>query len=66
MVVRKEAKATISLSHETSPSAQGMGTSNEALEKAEIVKGYVKARTKAGMIVTYSELRHSYPVLKSM
>jgi len=52
MVVRKEDKnGQLLLSHKRARQLKAWERVNEALEKDEIVKGYVKARTKGGMIV---------------
>ena len=52
MVVRKEDKnGQLVLSHKRARQLKAWERVNEALEKDEIVKGYVKARTKGGMIV---------------
>ena len=52
MVVRKENKnGQLVLSHKRARQLKAWERVNEALEKDEIVKGYVKARTKGGMIV---------------
>ncbi len=52
MVVRKEDKnGQLVLSHKKARQLKAWERVNEALEKDEIVKGYVKARTKGGMIV---------------
>ncbi len=52
MVVRKEDKnGQLVLSHKRARQLKAWERVNEALEKDEIVKGYIKARTKGGMIV---------------
>ncbi len=52
MVVRKEDKnGQLLLSHKRARQLQAWARVNEALANEEIVKGYVKARTKGGMIV---------------
>jgi len=52
MVVRKEDKnGQLVLSHKRARQLKAWERVNEALENDEIVKGYVKARTKGGMIV---------------
>ena len=52
MVVRKEDRnGQLLLSHKRARQLKAWERVNEALEKDEIVKGYVKARTKGGMIV---------------
>ncbi len=52
MVVRREDKnGQLLLSHKRARQLKAWARVNEALEKEEIVKGYVKARTKGGMIV---------------
>ncbi len=52
MVVRKEDKnGQLLLSHKRARQLKAWERVNEALENDEIVKGYVKARTKGGMIV---------------
>ncbi len=52
MVVRKEDKnGQLVLSNKRARQLKAWERVNEALEKDEIVKGYVKARTKGGMIV---------------
>ncbi len=52
MVVRKEDKnGQLLLSHKRARQLKAWERVNQALENDEIVKGYVKARTKGGMIV---------------
>ncbi len=52
MVVRKEDKnGQLLLSHKRARQLKAWDRVNEALENDEIVKGFVKARTKGGMIV---------------
>jgi small subunit ribosomal protein S1 len=52
MVVRKEDKnGQLVLSHKRARQLKAWERVNKALENDEIVKGYVKARTKGGMIV---------------
>jgi len=52
MVVRKEDKnGQLVLSHKRARQLKAWERVNQALENDEIVKGYVKARTKGGMIV---------------
>ncbi len=52
MVVKKEDKnGQLVLSHKRARQLKAWERVNEALEKDEIVKGYIKARTKGGMIV---------------
>jgi len=52
MVVRKEDKnGQLVLSHKRARQLKAWERVNEALEKDEIVKGFIKARTKGGMIV---------------
>ncbi len=52
MVVKKEDKnGQLLLSHKRARQLKAWERVNEALEKDEIVKGYIKARTKGGMIV---------------
>jgi len=52
MVVRKEDKnGQLLLSHKRARQLKAWERVNEALENDEIVKGFVKARTKGGMIV---------------
>ena len=52
MVVRKEDKdGQLKLSHKRARQLKAWDRVNEALENDEIVKGFVKARTKGGMIV---------------
>jgi small subunit ribosomal protein S1 len=52
MVVRKEDRnGQLLLSHKRARQLKAWGKVNEALENEEIVKGYIKSRTKGGMIV---------------
>ncbi len=48
---QEDKKGQLILSHKKARSARSWDRVNEALEKEEIVKGYVKCRTKGGMIV---------------
>jgi small subunit ribosomal protein S1 len=47
----EDKKGQLLLSHKKARAIQSWGRVNEALEKDEIVKGYIKCRTKGGMIV---------------
>lgn len=48
---QEDKKGQLVLSHKMARAARSWDRVNEALEKDEIVKGYVKCRTKGGMIV---------------
>jgi len=48
---QEDKKGQLILSHKKARAARSWDRVNEALEKDEIVKGYVKCRTKGGMIV---------------
>jgi small subunit ribosomal protein S1 len=48
---QEDKKGQLILSHKKARAARSWDRVNEALEKEEIVKGYVKCRTKGGMIV---------------
>ena len=48
---QEDKKRQLILSHKKARAARSWDRVNEALEKEEIVKGYVKCRTKGGMIV---------------
>lgn len=48
---QEDKKGQLILSHKKARSARSWERVNEALEKDEIIKGYVKCRTKGGMIV---------------
>ncbi|MDR0836355.1 MAG: 30S ribosomal protein S1 [Tannerella sp.] len=48
---QEDKKGQLILSHKKARSARSWDRVNEALEKDEIIKGYVKCRTKGGMIV---------------
>ncbi|MDR2801651.1 MAG: 30S ribosomal protein S1 [Prevotellaceae bacterium] len=47
----EDKKGQLLLSHKKARAIQSWGRVNEALEQEEIVKGYIKCRTKGGMIV---------------
>ncbi|MDR0694409.1 MAG: 30S ribosomal protein S1 [Prevotellaceae bacterium] len=47
----EDKRGQLLLSHKKARAIQSWGRVNEALEKDEIVKGYIKCRTKGGMIV---------------
>ena len=47
----EDKKGQLSLSHKKARSAQSWDRVNQALDNDEIVKGYIKCRTKGGMIV---------------
>ena len=63
---QEDKKGQLILSHRKARAARSWDRVNEALEKDEIIKGYIKCRTKGGMIVDVLESRHSCRVLKSM
>ncbi|MGP1420209.1 MAG: 30S ribosomal protein S1 [Tannerella sp.] len=48
---QEDKKGQLILSHKKARAARSWDRVNEALEKDEIIKGYVKCRTKGGMIV---------------
>ena len=48
---QEDKKGQLILSHKKARAARSWDLVNEALEKDEIIKGYVKCRTKGGMIV---------------
>lgn len=48
---QEDKKGQLVLSHKQARAARSWDRVNEALEKDEIVKGYIKSRTKGGMIV---------------
>ncbi len=48
---QEDKKGQLVLSHKKARAARSWDRVNEALEKEEIIKGYVKCRTKGGMIV---------------
>ncbi len=48
---QEDRKGQLLLSHKKARTARSWDRVNEALEKDEIIKGYVKCRTKGGMIV---------------
>ena len=48
---QEDKKGQLILSHKKARASRSWNRVNEALEKEEIVKGYVKCRTKGGMIV---------------
>ncbi|MBQ4033498.1 MAG: 30S ribosomal protein S1, partial [Paludibacteraceae bacterium] len=48
---QEDKKGQLILSHKRARSARSWDRVNEALEKDEIIKGYIKSRTKGGMIV---------------
>ena len=48
---QEDKKGQLILSHKKARAARSWERVNEALEKDEIIKGYVKCRTKGGMIV---------------
>ena len=48
---REDKKGQLVLSHRKARQAKSWDRVNEALEKDEIIKGYIKCRTKGGMIV---------------
>ena len=48
---REDKKGQLVLSHRKARQAKSWDRVNEALEKNEIIKGYIKCRTKGGMIV---------------
>jgi len=48
---REDKKGQLVLSHRKARAAKSWDRVNEALEKDEVIKGYVKCRTKGGMIV---------------
>ncbi len=65
---QEDSKGQLLLSHKKARSARSWERVNEALENNEIIKGFVKCRTKGGMIVDvfmYSVLRHSCRARKS-
>jgi len=53
------------LSHRKARSIRSWDRVNAAHDNEEIVNGFVKCRTKGGMIYMYLELKHSCQVLKS-
>ncbi len=48
---QEDKKGQLNLSHRKARAARSWDRVNEALEKDEIIKGYIKCRTKGGMIV---------------
>jgi len=48
---REDKKGQLVLSHRKARAAKSWDRVNEALEKDEVIKGYIKCRTKGGMIV---------------
>jgi small subunit ribosomal protein S1 len=54
------------LSHKKARAGKSWDRVNEALNTDEIVKGFVKCRTKGGLLWMYSALRPSYQVHKLM
>lgn len=48
---QEDKKGQLILSHRKARAARSWERINEALEKDEIIKGYIKCRTKGGMIV---------------
>ena len=48
---REDKKGQLVLSHRRARQAKSWDRVNEALENNEIIKGYIKCRTKGGMIV---------------
>ena len=48
---QEDKKGQLILSHKKARASRSWDRVNEALEKEEIIKGYVKCRTKGGMIV---------------
>ena len=55
---QEDKKGQLVLSHRQARVARSWDRINEALEKDEVVRGYVKCRTKGGMIVDILSLIH--------
>jgi len=58
---QEDKKGQLILSHKKARAARSWDRVNEALEKEEIVKGYVKCRTKGGMIVVVFGIEAFFP-----
>ena len=77
---QEDKKGQLILSHKKARATRSWDRVNEALEKEEIIKGYIKCRTKGGMIVDvfgieaflpgsqidagFSDRREAYPRLR--
>ena len=62
----EDKKGQLILSHKKARSFRSWDRVNEAFDKDEIVKGYIKCRTKGGMIVDVFGSRHSCQVHRLM
>jgi small subunit ribosomal protein S1 len=58
----EDKKGQLTLSHKKARALRSWDRVNEAMEKDEVIKGYIKCRTKGGMIVEVLELKHSFLV----
>jgi small subunit ribosomal protein S1 len=57
----EDKKGQMSLSHKKARAMRSWEKINLAHDNDEIIKGYIKCRTKGGMIVDALELKHSFP-----
>ena len=62
---QEDKKGQLTLSHKQARALRSWDRVNEALEKDEIIKGFVKCRTKGGMIVDVFGIEAFLPWLKS-
>ncbi len=63
---REDSTGQLVLSHKKARVIKAWERVNNAHETGEVVNGFVKCRTRGGMIVDVLELKHSYQVLKLM